>query len=342
MTLESAPRFGPDTPRPGEAVEIAPGILWLRFPLPFALDHVNVWALEDGDGWTIVDTAFGDATCKGIWLELLDGALRARPVRRLVVTHYHPDHIGLAGWLTARTGAEFWMPEAEWLTARLLFSDAGEAALATAMDFYRKAGLDADTLTELEADGNVYARRISPPPTTFHPLRAGQALDIGGRRFEVLIGEGHAPAQACLFCAEENLLFAADQILPRISPVVPVWPQAPEADPLGGFLETLEHFRRLPAATRALPAHDWPFADLHGRIDALVAHHAARLAEAEAAIDGSADARTVLQALFPEIADVHQIRFALGETLSHLNRLCTAGRVARTVEDGVWRYATVR
>jgi glyoxylase-like metal-dependent hydrolase (beta-lactamase superfamily II) len=342
MTPEPAPRTGPDPPRPGEAVEVAPGILWLRFPLPFALDHVNLFALDDRDGWTVVDTGFGDARSKDVWRELLDGPLRRRPLRRVVVTHFHPDHVGLAGWLTARTGAAFLMVESEWLTARYLVAEDPGRALATAMAFYRGAGVDAAHLRALEADGHVYPRRVTPPPTTFTPLVPGAVLDVGGRRFDVRIGEGHSPAQACLWCAADRLLLAADQILPRISPNVPVWPQAPTADPLARFTRSLERLRALPAETLVLPAHDWPFEDLHGRIDALVRFHDDRLDAAAAAVGGGATAFEVMGALFPRVDDVHQLRFALGETLAHLNRLVEAGRLARAVEDEVRRFVPPR
>ncbi len=335
---QPAPRYGPDTPRAAEAVEVADGILWLRFPLPFALDHVNLWALEDGAGWTIVDTGYGDDRSRTLWLELLDGPLRARRIQRLIVTHYHPDHVGLAGWLQERTGAPLWMPEPEWLMARLLHADASPSALATALDFYTKAGLDERQLATLEADGNVYARRITAPPRTFQPIREGDLLHIGGRRFDVLLGEGHAPAQACLFSAEETLLLSADQILPRISPNVPVWPQTPDADPLARFVASLKRLRRLPEATRVLPSHDWPFEDLRGRIDALLVFHDARLEETLEAARGPVTGAQVLGHLFPNVADIHQLRFALGETLAHLNRLVAQDRLARSVRDGVWRF----
>lgn len=342
MKPEPAPRTGPDTPRPGEAVEVAPGILWLRFPLPFALDHVNLFALEDRAGWTVVDTGFGDRTCQGVWCELLDGPLRARPIHRLVVTHFHPDHVGLAGWLVARTGAELRMTETEWLVARYLVTEDPRTALATAMAFYRAAGVDAAHLAALEADGHVYPRRVTPPPATFTPLVPGETLAVGGRRFEVLIGEGHSPAQACLWCADDGLLLAADQVLPRISPNVPVWPQAPTADPLARFTASLERLKELPARTRVLPAHDWPFTDLHGRIDTLLAFHDHRLEATLAAVERGATAFEVMGALFPQVDDAHQLRFALGETLAHLNRLLADGRLARTARTETHHFAPAR
>jgi glyoxylase-like metal-dependent hydrolase (beta-lactamase superfamily II) len=323
-------------------VEVASGILWLRFPLPFALDHVNLFALEEADGWTVVDTGFGDETSKGVWLELLAGPLRARPLRRLVVTHFHPDHVGLAGWLQARTGAELLMPETEWLVARYLCAEDPGTALATASAFYRAAGVDPAHLDALEADGHVYPRRVTPPPATFTPLVPGDVLTAGGRRFEVLVGEGHSPAQACLWCAEDALLLAADQILPRISPNVPVWPQAPTADPLARFTASLVRLRTLPASTRVLPAHDWPFEDLHGRIDTLRGFHDSRLEATLAAVGRGATAFEVMGALFPRVDDVHQLRFALGETLAHLNRLVAEGRLARATVADVHRFTPAR
>lgn len=337
-----APRFGPATPAPGAMVEVEPGIFWLRFPLPFALDHVNLWLLDDGDGWTVVDTGYGNRTCKEIWQGLLDGPLAGRPLRRIVVTHFHPDHVGLAGWLQGLTGAAFWMPETEWLLARLLYVDAPDAALEQALAFYRLAGLEADTLARMRADGHVYPRRITPPPLTFEPLRSGDELRMGGRDWRVWTGVGHAPAEACFVAAADGLFLSADHVLPRISPNVAVWPQSPHADPLGPFLRSLDDLRALPESIRALPAHDWPFLDLHGRLRALAHHHHERLAATLAAVAAEATAADVFRHLFPHIHDLHQLRFALGETLAHLNRLVATGDVARWLDGGVWRFARTR
>jgi glyoxylase-like metal-dependent hydrolase (beta-lactamase superfamily II) len=342
MKPTPAPRFGPDTPPPASPVEVEPGIHWLHFPLPFALDHVNLWLLDDPAGWIVIDTGFGNRTCQAIWEELLEGPLATRPLVRIVVTHFHPDHMGLAGWLQQRTGAALWMPTTEWLMARMLWLDDPQTALARSLAFYRLAGLDEGVVEAMRADGHVYARRITAPPTTHTPIFHGQELVMGGRTWRVITGGGHAQDQACFFSATDGLLLSADQVLPRISPNVAIWPQAPEADPLGRFLSSLGGFFDLPEDTRTLPSHDWPFTDLHGRVQSLIDHHRHRLDQTlEAVATGAsagASAAAIFRVLFPKIQDLHQTRFALGEALAHLNHLVAAGRLERRLEDGVWRF----
>ena len=323
-----------DEPRP-----LAPGLLGVRLALPFALDHVNIWLLEDGDAWTLVDTGVADERTRDRWRALLRDPLADRPVGRIVATHFHPDHLGLAGWLCDETGAELFASHTEWLNGRLLALDTSVGFVEAGCAFDRRAGLDEEVVAARAARGNLYRRRVSEPPPRFLRLRAGDRLRIAGREWQVLVGQGHAPEMICLFSAELNLLIAADQILPKISPVVGVWPAEPEANPLADFLATLERFRALPDDCLVLPSHGRPFRGLHVRIDQLVAHHAERLEATLAACARPVTVAEVMPQLFNRELDTHQLQFAVGESLAHLNYLLAKGRLRRSLDDdGRLRY----
>lgn len=320
--------LGP-TPAFGEPVPVADGIFWLRVRLPFALDHVNLWLCRDHDGWTVVDTGYGDAPTRAVWESLLGRLLADRPVRRVLVTHFHPDHVGQAGWLCAETGAELWMSRTEWLTARMLALDTSEAASSQAERCWRQAGMAEEAVQKQRSRGNAYRRGVSEPPPAYVRIGAGDRVALAGSVWEVLIGEGHAPEQVTLYSEERGLLIAADQILPRISPVIGVWPSQPDADPLAGFLGSLEQYRHLPEDTKVLPSHGLPFFGLHRRLEELVAHHEERLERTLAACALPTTAAAVLAALFPRPLDAHQTGFALAETLAHLNYLVGQGVLRR-------------
>lgn len=313
---------------------MAPGLLWLRLPLPFALDHVNLWLLDDGAGWTVIDTGYGDEVSRAIWGRVLAG----RPVTRLIVTHFHPDHAGLAGWLAEATGAPLAMSRTEWLTTRWLVQDTSEQLLDAADAHYAEAGLDQELRRKLRARGNAYRRGVGLPPASFSRLQAGDVVTVGGEAWRVIIGEGHAPEQVTLFSAQRRLLIAADQLLPRITPVIGVWPGQPDADPLGDFHRSLERYADLPEDTLVLPSHDRPFRGLHARRRQLAHHHAERLDRVLALCRAPATTVAVMDGLFARALDLHQRGFALAETLAHLNRLLAEGRVGRTLEGGVWRW----
>ncbi|MEK0085403.1 MBL fold metallo-hydrolase [Benzoatithermus flavus] len=316
-------------PAYGEPVAIADDIFWLRVRLPFALDHVNLWLCSDHDGWTVIDTGYGDAPTRTMWQELRGRLLAGRPVRRVLVTHFHPDHVGQAGWLCEATGAELWMSRTEWLTGRMLALDATESAVAETERCYRQAGMPDEAIVRQRSRGNTYRRGVGELPPAFVRLRAGDRIALAGSTFEVLIGEGHAPEQVTLYCEERRLLIAADQILPRISPVIGVWPSQPDADPLADYLGSLEQYRQLPEDTEVLPSHGLPFQGLHHRLEELVAHHEERLEATLAACRHPTTAAGVLETLFPRALDAHQTGFALAETLAHLNYLLGQGMLRR-------------
>jgi len=323
--------------------EVAPGVLWIRMPLPFALDHINLWALEDGDGWTIVDTGVGNDDTLGHWDRLLAGPLGGKPITRLVCTHFHPDHMGLAGPLTERFGIRLTATVGEWTYGRMLMLEGSAQYVDNQVDYYRRCGYDDGLLDGIRERAGGYADRIKPLPPAISAIRDGDMLRIGDRDWHIFVGRGHAPEHACLYCAELNVLISGDQILPRISPVVGVWPQEPDSDPLSLFLDSLKRLKEaFPADCLVLPSHKLPFRGLHERADELLAHHADRLAKA---LEACAEPVTALQALrhlFPRPLDAHQTGFAMGETVAHLNHLVKDGRLERrTNPDGVWLYMSI-
>ncbi|MDY0240833.1 MAG: MBL fold metallo-hydrolase [Rhodospirillaceae bacterium] len=336
MTLshpfDQAPAFG-------ETVPVAPGVLWLRMPLPFALDHVNLWLIEDGEGWALVDTGIGDDRTRALWEQVFAGPMGGRKLTRLIATHYHPDHMGLAAWLGRRFGVPLETPREEWLTGRTIWLDVGEEAGERAARFYRAAGTSEDFAAEVAKRVHHYRNIVDGIPSSFKALEEGQDIKIGGRNWRVMIGRGHSPSMACLVCDELGLLISGDQILPTITPNVSILAIEPDDDPLARFLSSLESFKALPADTLVLPSHRTPFRGLHERIDALRHHHEERLEAALEAARDSVAASDMLGVLFARKLDNHQIFFALGETLAHLNHLIGRGLMTRERgPDGVNRY----
>ncbi len=312
----------PTPPAPDGALEVAPGILWVRLALPFRLDHVNVYLIEDGSGWAVLDTGIDNAATRSAWDGLLDGPLRGRALTRTLVTHYHPDHIGLAGWLCERFDLPLLMSQTEYLVSLSIHLDPGALNSEPYLSFYRSHGLDADTTLRLLTGGHRYLRMISGLPRTFRRLIAGEMLRVGPRTFEVLSGGGHAPEQVMLYCRAENLLLCADQVLARISPNISVQAMDPEGDPLGIYLRSLTSLQRdIPQDVLVLPGHGLPFIGLHARIDELRRHHEARcLAIAQACREGPRTAADLVPVVFRRaIDDPHQMGFAFSEVLAHVN-----------------------
>jgi len=327
-------------PETGTAVRVAPGILWVRMPLPFALDHINIWLLEDDAGWTIVDTGIGSNRTKEYWERIFASALGDKRVVRVIATHFHPDHVGLAGWLVDRWDAEFCSSLTEWLFGRALSQEDPASMVRTGLAFYRRAGLDEASLAVMAERGNAYAQGVTDLPPVLHRLREGDRLTIGGAEWEVIIGGGHTPEHVCLYSATSGILIAGDQVLPRISPNISVWPSEPDADPLQDFLATLDRLRAVPDDTLVLPSHDTPFLGLHGRLDGLAAHHRDRLEETLAACEIPRSVAEVTRIMFRRPLDPHQLVFAVGEALAHLNHLLYRGRLnRRTDPQGVLLFS---
>jgi glyoxylase-like metal-dependent hydrolase (beta-lactamase superfamily II) len=331
----------PDT---GDAMEIAPGIFWLRMHLPFSLSHINLWIIEDGDGWTVVDTGVFVEECRDTWDRMFDSVMHGRPLQRVIVTHLHPDHIGCAGWLTDRFDVPLWMTRDEYLLARVLVADTGRATPEEGDRFYRGAGFQADQMEFYHRMFGMFGKFVHELPESYHRLRDGDTIAIGDHQWEVMVGRGHSPEHACLFNADRNLLISGDQLLPTISSNVSVFPTEPEANPLADWLDSLSSLRdRVPADVLVLPAHGKPFRGAHERLDALIAEHLdcldkleARCAEPQRAVD-------VFPALFKSKINNKNLIMATGESIAHLNYLLEVGRM--TVDrdaNGVNWYLTGR
>ncbi len=324
-------------PETGTTRPVAPGVHWLRMPLPFALDHINLWLLEDGEGFTAVDTGIAMDAVKQAW----KSALAGRHLKRQIVTHFHPDHLGLAGWLESEYGAPLWMTQGEYLTASVIAAGLAPFDIPSMVALFARHGLDSERCAALAARGNAYRRGVPVIPATFNPLFDGDTLRIGAHEWAVIVGHGHAPEHASLYCAELKVLIAGDMLLPRISTNVSAYAAAPELDTLKLYLDSIERLTALPEDTLVLPSHGRPFRGLHARVAELHAHHDARCADLLAACaDGPRSAGDLLEVLFGRpIDDPHQTLFAMGEAIAHLNYLEYQNRLQRRSENGTIHYA---
>ncbi len=359
--------LGEALPAPGEVLELAPGLRWVRMALPFALDHINLWLLRDEiegrSGWTIVDCGIHNEASQAQWEQIFARHLDGLPVLRVIVTHFHPDHMGLAHWLTEkwsgraagpRSGADanvgadhecrLWISATDYNLARVASGSTvgmgGEAAAA----FFGSHGLtDPDSLAKIRGRASYYPSMVPQVPAAYRRLMDGQRLRIGAHEWRCLVGYGHAPEHISLFSESLGVLISGDMVLPRISTNVSVVDVEPEADPLRLYLDSLERLLALPDSTLVLPAHGKPFKGLHARIDQLREHHAERLEDVLGACRAKpCHAAELLDLLFKRKLDLHQTTFAMGESVAHLNALWLEGRLRRERgADGIYRFSTV-
>ena len=325
-------------PEAGETVEVAAGVHWLRMPLPFALDHINLWLLADGEAWTAIDTGIALDPVKEAWRLALAG----KKLARQIVTHFHPDHLGLADWLERETGAPLWMTLGEYATAQLIKQQVAGFSIPAMIGFFRSHGLDGARLDALEARGNAYGRGVPAIPASFRRIFEGEEIAIGGRRWRVIVGHGHAAEHASLYCEELRVLISGDMLLPRISTNVSAFAAAPDNDGLGAFLVSIDRFTALPEDTLVLPSHGRPFRGIHARVAQLHAHHAERCALLrKACAEAPRTAAELMPVLFErDIADPHQTMFAMGEAIAHLIHLERSHAVKRVVDNGSVRFTS--
>jgi glyoxylase-like metal-dependent hydrolase (beta-lactamase superfamily II) len=330
-----------ETPPIGGWLAVADGLYWLRLPLPFALGHINTWLLEDHGAWTLVDAGISLPPSRAAWELIVADLLGGRPIHRIVLTHFHPDHYGLAAWLQQRFGADVHITRAEQDTAVAVYAHSDEQTGKRVAEFFADHGLDAERLGTLAARGNFYRPLLAGIAAVDEYLTDGSELQIGDRHWEVIVGRGHSPEHVCLYCKREGWLISGDQVLPAISSNISVHPEQPDGDPLAGYLESLAKLRSLPQDVLVLPSHGSAFRGLHERLSALERHHAARLERLRSACrEAPLNAAEALPVLFRRELDIHSLFFAMGEAIAHLNRLWHAGEVRRYRDaQGVYRFA---
>jgi len=340
--------LGDALPATGAVLDVAPGVRWLRMPLPFALDHINLWLLrdraEDGrDGWAVVDCGVADDATRAAWEQVFEHHLDGLPVLRVIVTHMHPDHIGNAHWLTERWGCRLWISATDWYAARLASQTTTGFGGDDAAAFFGEHGLvDPEALAKVRARGGYYASMVPQVPRRFRQLMDGLVVRIGEHDWHCIAGYGHAPEHIALHCPALGVLISGDMLLPRISTNVSVSHIEPEADPLPLFLASIARLRVLPEGTLVLPSHGKPFTGLRERVDQLQRHHEHHFdAVVEACSARPCSAADLLPVLFRRKLDLHQTTFAMGEAVAHLHALAGRGRLRGHLDaDGVRRFST--
>lgn len=315
-------------PPPGKYAIVAPGVTWLRMVLPFSLSHINLWILEDGETWSIIDTGVSTEECRSIWQDTFDQVLDNRSVGRVFVTHLHPDHIGCAGWLTRKFGAPLWMTREEYLLARILVADTGRLTPAAGDRFYLGAGFKSDQLDYYHKMFGMFGKFVDPLPESFRRIQNDDRIDIGGNEWQIIVGRGHSPEHACFYCEQLNLLISGDQLLPTISSNVSVFPTEPDANPLAEWIESLKHLKQnIPADVLVLPAHGNPFRGAHPRLDQLITEH---LDDLDRLVEYCREPKRAVDAfsiLFRSRIDNNNLIMATGESIAHLNYLINTGDI---------------
>jgi glyoxylase-like metal-dependent hydrolase (beta-lactamase superfamily II) len=334
-------------PEPGHTLAVAPGVRWVRMALPFALDHINLWLLRDEiagvQGWTIVDCGIANDTTRSAWEQVFATQLGGLPVLRVIVTHMHPDHIGLSSWLTERWQCRLWISATDYLGAKLACQSTTGFGGDVAARFMASHGLNKpEALEKIRARGSYFSSMVPGIPAAYRRLLNGQTVRIGGHDWHCHVGYGHAPEHMALHCPSLGVMISGDMLLPRISTNVSVTDMEPEGDPLTLYLSSLDRLRPLPGNTLVLPSHGRPFTGMHTRIDQLHQHHADRYAEVrEACASGPQSAANLLSVLFKHPLDLHQTTFAMGEAIAHLHALWHRGELQRSLgADGVWRFGS--
>jgi len=322
-----------DLPKPGEVMEVAQDVFWVRMPMPGRLDHINVWLLRDYDGWTIVDTGLNREDIRNWWEQVFDHHLDGKPVKRIFSTHMHGDHTGLAGWLVQRWGVELWMSRTDFVMCKLMAADGPSDLPDDALRFYHRAGFSEKRLNEYKSRFGQFGASISPLPAGFHRIKDGEYIDIGGREWRVVVGRGHSPEHVCLYCPELKVIIGGDQILPRITPNVSGNPSEPGANPLKEWLDSCVHLRELlPSNLLVLPAHQDLYYGVEDRLTALIQFHENALNQLYDLCTEPKRSVDVFEAIFKSEITEWTYFMATGESIAHIN-CALARRMLVTEED---------
>ena len=320
-------------PEPAQRVEVVPGVFWLRMPLPISLNHINLWLLEDGDGWTIIDTGMSNDETKSLWESLLENQLDSKPVKRVIGTHMHLDHIGLAGWLCRRCNVDLCMPRTEYLSCRVFSSEMKEDPSPETVQFYKDAGFQEAELAVFHDRFQARSNFMTPMPTAYRQIRDGEIIRIGNCDWMVMVGTGHSPEHACLYCEELNVFIAGDQNLPRITPNVSVRPDQPSSNPLGEWLTTCEFFKnQIDEKVLILPSHGDPFFGGPLRLQEIIDDHLTSLEQLYHHCVSPQRVVDVFPALFKGKVEDHNLVIATCEALAHLNYLLEDQRLGMSTD----------
>jgi glyoxylase-like metal-dependent hydrolase (beta-lactamase superfamily II) len=335
-------------PALSEALPVADGVRWIRMVLPFALNHINLWLLRDEidgvQGWTVVDCCIDRAESRAQWQGIFDTQLQGLPILRVICTHMHPDHIGLAHWICDKWNVRLWISATDYNVARNLCSATSNVGGQAAADFYASHGLtDPESVAKIQARTGYYSGMVPAVPDSYHRIMDGDVIRIGAKNWRCISGYGHAPEHIALYCEEIGTLISGDMVLPRISTNVSVFDLEPEGDPLKLFLNSIQKYLVLPAETLVLPSHGKPFTGMHQRIAQLQAHHADRLAEVmQACREQPTSGADIVPIMFKRELDLHQMTFAMGEAVAHLHVLWFEGKLVRALgADGIYRFRLI-
>ncbi|MCL4264402.1 MAG: MBL fold metallo-hydrolase [Anaerolineae bacterium] len=323
-----------------------PDIFQIQIPLPFALRIVNCYLLRGAAGWTVLDTGLNTSKARLAWGEAFAGfGIRPREIAQIVLTHIHPDHYGLAGWL-----AEWCVADGGQLPPVRLSAREAEMAVRfwgrevwqqpTYMAFWQQCAVPADLAQAIMETTEQTRQRTYPHPAAHHIIEPGTPIRLGERLMQPLLMPGHSDGQLVFYDAADRLLLCGDHVLQTITPNISLWPDG-EADPLGRYLASLDELARLDVRL-ALPGHGPVMGDIHGRITQISHHHHERLAQTEAVLPRPSTVYEVSQRLFDHAnLSVHEMRFAATETLAHLDYLVRHGR-ARRRGEAVWYFESNR